>query len=582
MIKYNSNTVSKWYDGILNAKKAYHGNNLIFLEYLQSSQPSYKLVAQYSDTSEYKVECNGNAVLTAAEVSAHTTPKSAMTSAIVGSCDGQGSFKIGDNAFYGASAMTSVTIDNAVTEIGQQSFMGCSGLTSFTFPSGLTKINGSTFRLCNQITNINVPNGVRYIGSGAFADMAGLTGATIPATLTGASTNLFLRDTNLKEVHFEGTTPPALGADAFKGCTALSKIYIPSCDSYDAYAANAQFSAYTDLIYAEDATKCKPESYPFVFKREHKGGSAYTRTCDSSSATTLTRSMTRSGTSMSVISGASQQVTAVTVGDCTKTIDSGAFSGWTKLTSIIISDSVTEIGSRAFNSASTAAASDCTLYLSKNLQVLRTWAFSSTSKIRYARIPSGITTMSYNVFYKSGLTGLTFEDGFNFKDGSWSGFCDSCSALTTVSLPSSVKYIPAYTFRYNGSLSSIDLSKVTEIGSYAFSYCSGLTQDINLSSITKFGSDAFANCAFEKVDIGSACTYIEGGAFAGNNNLMAVIIRAATPPTASTTIWAIHTVNGVTYPLVYVPDDKVNVYKNHTGWWQTCKNEIHPLSDLPS
>ena len=236
--------------------KVYLGDVLLYPQSV-----SYKLIAQYSDTSEYKVECDGNAVLTAAEVSAHTTPKSAMTSAIVGSCDGQGSFKIGDNAFYGASAMTSVTIDNAVTEIGQQSFMGCSGLTSFTFPSGLTKINGSTFRLCNQITSINVPNGVRYIGSGAFADMAGLTGATIPATLTGASTNLFLRDINLKEVHFEGTTPPALGADAFKGCTALSKIYIPSCDSYDAYAANAKFSAYTDLIYAEDETKCAAHDY---------------------------------------------------------------------------------------------------------------------------------------------------------------------------------------------------------------------------------------------------------------------------------------------------------------------------------
>jgi len=259
MIKYNSNTVSKWYDGILNAKKAYHGSSLIFLEYLQGSQHSYKLVANYSDTSEYKVECNGNAVLTAAEVSAHTTPKSAMTSAVVSSCDGQGSFKVGDNAFYGCSAMTSVTLDDNVTILGNQAFFGCSGLTSFTFPSGLTKIEGSCFRLASGIKRIEgIPSGVTTLYSGCFADMTGLTAATIPASVTSASTNLFMRDTNLKEVHFEGTTPPALGADAFKNCTSLQKIYIPSCDSYAAYAANAQFSAYTDLIYAEDDTQCKP------------------------------------------------------------------------------------------------------------------------------------------------------------------------------------------------------------------------------------------------------------------------------------------------------------------------------------
>lgn len=86
--------------------------------------------------------------------------------------------------------------------------------------------------------------------------MSGLTGATIGSGVTRTSTNLFLRDTNLKEVHFLGTTPPALGADAFKGCTALIKIYIPSCDCYDAYAADSQFSGLTNLIYAEDNTKC--------------------------------------------------------------------------------------------------------------------------------------------------------------------------------------------------------------------------------------------------------------------------------------------------------------------------------------
>ena len=282
--------------------KVYLGDVLLY----PPEVTQYKLTAHYNNSSVYTVECDGGTALTASEVSGYSTPKSAMTSAEIGACS-QSSFKIGDNAFYGASAMTSVTIDNAVTEIGQQSFMGCSGLTSFTFPSGLTKINASTFRLCNQITSINVPNGVTYIGSGAFADMAGLTGATIPATLTGTSTNLFLRDAALNNVHFLGRTAPALGVDAFKN-TGIQKIYIPDCDCYDGYAATAGMSAYTGYIYAEGtSTKCQPTVYPFAFKREHNGGSAYTRSCSSSSADTITSAMTRSGTSISVITGTSKQ-----------------------------------------------------------------------------------------------------------------------------------------------------------------------------------------------------------------------------------------------------------------------------------
>ena len=242
--------VNKFYLGNSDNVKIYLGDVLLYPQSV-----SYKLIAQYSDASEYKVECDGSSALTPSEVSGHTTAKSAMTSAVVSDCVQ----RIDNNAFYGCSAMTSITIDDNVSELGNQAFMGCSGLTSFTFPSGLTKIDGSCFRLANSIKRIEgIPSGVTYLGSGCFADMTGLSAATIPATVTGGSTNLFMRDTNLKEVHFEGTTPPALGADAFKNCTSLQKIYIPSCDSYNAYATNAQFSAYTDLIYAEDDTQCKP------------------------------------------------------------------------------------------------------------------------------------------------------------------------------------------------------------------------------------------------------------------------------------------------------------------------------------
>lgn len=230
---------------------------------------SYKLVAKYSDSSEYKIECDDSTALTQSMVEAHTTAKSAMTSAVVSAC-GHSTFKIGNLSFKNCTSLSSITLDDNITEIGSEAFMYCSGLTSFHFPTKLTQIQSSAFRYANKIKNISgIPSGVTYLSSGCFADMSGLSAATIPSSVTGSSTNLFLRDTALKEVHFKRTTAPALGADAFNGCTSLTKIYIPNCNCLDSYAAQSQFSGKTNIIYAEGTTtRCVPYTLLSYIKKD--------------------------------------------------------------------------------------------------------------------------------------------------------------------------------------------------------------------------------------------------------------------------------------------------------------------------
>lgn len=254
MIKYNSNTVSKWYDGILNAKKAYHGNNLIFLEYLQGSQPSYKLIAQYSDTSEYKVECNGSTTLSSGETQGHSSAFNTMTSAVIGDCVTE----IGEQAFRGGSSLTSITIPDSVKVIGVGAFHTVTKMTHIDLPSGITTISDSSFRHMQALTAFTIPSGITTIPTWCFNDCTSLTSITIPSNITSLSANCFAYCTALKEVHFKSTTAPTIASNAFSNCTSLEKIYIPSCDNYDAYAAQAGLSAKTDLIYAEDDTQCKP------------------------------------------------------------------------------------------------------------------------------------------------------------------------------------------------------------------------------------------------------------------------------------------------------------------------------------
>ncbi len=87
---------------------------------------------------------------------------------------------IGQNAFAGASGLTSVTIPDSVTSIGSYSFEGCSGLTNITVGNSVMNIERYAFVGCSGLTSMTIPNSVTNIGDGVFARCSGIREATIP------------------------------------------------------------------------------------------------------------------------------------------------------------------------------------------------------------------------------------------------------------------------------------------------------------------------------------------------------------------------------------------------------------------
>ena len=65
---------------------------------------------------------------------------------------------IKDCAFYGCSALPTVTFSSSLTEISEKAFTNCTKLTVLEFPESLTTICNNAFSGCTQLSSIDVSN----------------------------------------------------------------------------------------------------------------------------------------------------------------------------------------------------------------------------------------------------------------------------------------------------------------------------------------------------------------------------------------------------------------------------------------
>ena len=314
----------------------------------------------------------------------------------------EGTISIGAGAFLGCRKLTSITIPNSVTIIGEEVFASCTGLTSITIPYNVTSIGYGAFYECTELANITIlgditsmgedafygtayckdetnlengalyigkhliavnpaleghynikegtlsigknafynctgitgvtmPDSVTIIGSRAFYGCAGLTGITIPDGVTSIGDHAFYECTELKNVKlFDGITE--IGYRAFYGCAGLTSIAIPDSVTSIGEFAFYECTGLKSVIIGNEVTSI--------------GGSAF-GFCTGLTSITIPDSVTSIGDH--AFYGCTG-LTSVTIGNNVKRIGERAFNNCYELTSITIPSSVTEIGEEAFYS----------------------------------------------------------------------------------------------------------------------------------------------------------------------------------------------------------------------------------------
>lgn len=182
----------------------------------------------------------------------------------------------------------------------------------------------------------------------------------------------------------------------------------------------------------------------------------------------------------------------------TNWVQNGRSSNATKVTSVTITDDVTEIIMNAFASCSNLTQVTIT---ATGITGIGAAAFQNTKSLTTIQIPASVTTIGEGAFSGSGITSFTVAEGSNsFKTD------NSGKALLTNDGKTLFAFAPSATGSYTIP------SGVITIGNSSFQG-TAITSLVIPSSVKTIGESAFLRSALTSIEIGEAVETIEAMAF---------------------------------------------------------------------
>ncbi len=357
----------------------------------------------------------------------------------------------------------SYTVPDGVTEIGYAAFAHCDGVSGVTLPSTLTEIASCAF-FCSGITSMDIPEGITVIENETFESCEKLVSVTIPEGVTEIVNFAFAWCGSLANVTLPSTLT-TIGEGAFSDCYALTDIVIPEGVTVIERQAFWRCYELASIVIPEGVTEIGEETF---------------EDCYALASATLPSTLTTIGESAFDCCYA---LTGVALPTGLTEIAGRAFFE-TGLREITIPDTVTKIGRNAFYSSNLTAVT-----IPAGVTEIGTGAFAECSSLTEIQVAEGNTAYCAQdgvLFTKDMTTLVTCPGG---RTGTYaipeevtevedSAFC-GCRDLTGVAIPEGV----------------------TAIGYSAFLWCHDLPGILIPASVTQIGEEAFVGCFDVKEDL---------------------------------------------------------------------------------
>ena len=492
---------------------------------------------------------------------------------------------IGYCVFCGCKSLTSVTIPNSLMTIPWGTFSGCTSLTSLTIGSGVVNIEEEAFEGCSNLTTLTIPNNVGQIGDKAFSECSGVTTIMIGNGIKLIEGHAFANCPKLTDVYCYAEVLPGMWdkyisescTNIFEGSNIENATLHVLESAIDTYKAKApwkdfgsiqalteqeenEFQRDVELYYQEvsfpyddtdniitliqgysiyqDLSELEPLSnpnLPFVvagvayayakYRIYLKEGNATLEGCYSNGGTYDKIGFVGNGKFVMPeyvhYDGKQYPVTKILEGS----IHEGRFGG---VSSLVISNSVTEIGDNAFRINEESAQYRpflTSVVMGNSVKKIGERAFAGQTLLTNVEVNSSVETIGKEAFSKCGLKTIDWKGSIKQMGEGVFSYCDQletvnlncemdtlpkctflmCKNLSSVSLGNNIRVLEMYSFSGTEKLTSIEFPTNLEaigigaFGLYNLSDFCGLKKLACPSGLKSIGVQAFSGCKLEEI-----------------------------------------------------------------------------------
>lgn len=431
---------------------------------------------------------------------------------------------IGELAFYGTE-VAEVTFPKTLTSIKSIAFQGCENLKKIELPKMVNAIDDWTFSYCSQLTDVYanmtapsaIPNNVFTTNADAYATIT----LHVPADtkslyestegwkkfkqIVEASGNIAFADAKVKEICITHWDTDGDGELSEAEATAVTTLG-------ECFTGNEEITSFDELRYFTGLTTI--DDYAFS-------------ECTALASVVIPSSVTTIGENAFALC---YGMTAMTIPATVVTIKSDAFQGMISLTAFAMEDGNNNycVENGILYDAEKTVLISCpagktgTIAVPATVTQIASTAFELCEGITSVNLSDGVSEIGEGAFLGSGITSINIPNTVTHIDNyAFTG----CLSLTELQIGDHVQTIGDECFRYCPIKSVVIPASVSAIGEATFLGCTMLESAVINGSIKKMGTGFFGNCKkLTSVTLPATLEEIGDQAFAGCSALTTITL----------------------------------------------------------